>query len=46
MPEHLKDIADNPRELFEIICDLADDKMVINEAEELVLLIGIGRKVK
>ena len=46
MPQQLKEIADNPKELFEIICDLPDDKITINEAEELVLLIGIGKKVK
>lgn len=45
-PLHLKDLCDNTLELFEVIKDLADDKMMISGKGELVLVIVLGKKSK
>ena len=42
----MKDIADNILELMEVIKELPDDKIMISQHNELVLVIGMGKKSK
>lgn len=42
----MKDIADNILELIEVIKELPDDKIMISQHNELILVIGMGKKSK
>lgn len=45
-PPSVKEIADNILELFDVIKEIPDDKIVVSQKNELILIMSIGRKSK
>jgi hypothetical protein len=46
LPENLKEIVDNVTELYEVIRDLQEGNIQMGARDNLVLLMGVGKKVK
>lgn len=46
LPKNIVEIADTAKQLYELIIDLNEEKLIVNANDALVIMMDVGKKVK